>query len=187
MDSYFSSDYHLGHANVIKYDKRPFKDVSEMNESIIRTHNEIVSIDDNFYFMGDFSFDNRNTEEWLLRLNGNKFFVKGNHDKDKTIKLYEKYGTYLGGLGEITVQGQAITLVHYGMRVWNKSHRGSWCLYGHSHGSLPDDPNSLSFDVGIMLHEYKPINFERVKKIMSKKTWKPVDHHGTREDDKKRT
>lgn len=64
------------------------------------------------------------------------------------------------------------------MRVWNKSHYGAWMLYGHSHGSLIDDPNSLSFDVGVDCHNYKPFSFEEVKEIMSHKIWKAIDHHG---------
>jgi calcineurin-like phosphoesterase family protein len=74
-----------------------------------------------------------------------------------------------------------ITLLHYALRVWNKSHYSSWHLYGHSHGSLPDDPNSMSFDVGIDCHNYTPISFEQVKAIMARKTYVPVDHHGRRE------
>lgn len=183
MATYFSSDYHLGHNNVIIYDKRPFKDVKEMDEAIIANHNAIVSDDDDFYFLGDFSFDNRLTESYLKRLNGNKYFIKGNHDKDKTIRLYKRYGTYLGNLEEITIEGQRITLCHYAMKVWNRSHKGAWQLYGHSHLSLPDDPNSLSFDIGIMGWEYKPISFAQVKEVMSKKIWKPKDHHGTRAED----
>jgi calcineurin-like phosphoesterase family protein len=49
--------------------------------------------------------------------------------------------------------------------------------YGHSHGSLPDDNKSLSFDVGCDSHNYRPISYDEVKKIMSKKTFKPIDHH----------
>jgi calcineurin-like phosphoesterase family protein len=64
------------------------------------------------------------------------------------------------------------------MRVWNKSHHGAWHLYGHSHGTLPDDPNALSFDCGVDCHNYTPISFEQVEAIMAKKTFKPIDHHG---------
>ena len=63
------------------------------------------------------------------------------------------------------------------MKVWDKSHHGAWHLYGHSHGSLPDDPNSLSFDIGCNIHDYYPLEFEDVRKIMSTKTFKPIDHH----------
>jgi hypothetical protein len=68
------------------------------------------------------------------------------------------------------------------MRTWNKSHRGSWHLYGHSHGTLPDDPHSMSFDVGVDCHNYRPLSFEQVKAVMSKKLFKPIDHHTDRLD-----
>lgn len=180
MASYFASDYHLGHANVIKYDGRPFKDVYEMDEAIIANHNSVVGDEDDFYFLGDFSFSKSRTEEYMQRLNGRKFFIKGNHDNHQIIKLYKEYGTYLGELAEVDVEGQRIVLCHYAMRVWNKSHRGVWHLYGHSHHSLPDLNNSLSFDIGINGDGYKytPLSFEQISRIMSKKTYKPLDHHG---------
>jgi len=78
----------------------------------------------------------------------------------------------------IDLAGQQIILCHYAMRVWDKSHWGIWHLYGHSHGSLPDDPRSLSYDVGVDKNNFTPLLFEEVKEIMSKKTFKPVDHHG---------
>lgn len=177
MADYFSADWHLDHANVIKYDNRPFKNVEEMNKTIIDNYNNIVKPNDNFYFLGDFCFNIRNAEAHLEKLNGNLFFIRGNHDKKDMIRLYQKYGTYLGEQKKIKVQGQEIVLNHYGMRVWDKSHHGTWALYGHSHGSLPDDPNSLSMDVGCMLFDYKPLEFAQIKEIMSKKTWKPIDHH----------
>jgi calcineurin-like phosphoesterase family protein len=180
MASYFTSDYHFGHANVIKYDNRPFKNVGEMDEALIENHNSVISDEDDLYFLGDFSFSKTRTEEYLQRLNGNKFFIKGNHDGHNIIKLYKHYGTYLGELAEVDVGGQRIVLCHYAMRVWNKSHRGVWQLYGHSHHSLPDDPNSLSFDVGIngRGYDYTPLSFAQVGKIMAKKTYQSVDHHG---------
>ena len=64
-------------------------------------------------------------------------------------------------------------LLHYAMKIWRSSFRGTWHLYGHSHGSLPDDPNSLSFDVGVDCHDYYPISYKEVKAIMAKKTWTP--------------
>ena len=48
----------------------------------------------------------------------------------------------------------------------------------HSHGSLADDPNSLSFDVGVDCHDFKPVSLDRVSEVMASKTFKPIDHHG---------
>jgi calcineurin-like phosphoesterase family protein len=73
------------------------------------------------------------------------------------------------------------------MAIWNKSHRGAWHLYGHSHANAEEGLNKLmperkSFDVGVdnaavLLGSYRPFTFEEVKKIMDKKKGCSIDHH----------
>jgi len=58
MNHWFTADFHLGHANIIKYCERPFRNVLEMNRTIIKKHNERVKKDDIVYFLGDFCFRN---------------------------------------------------------------------------------------------------------------------------------
>src|SRR5688572_11610448 len=54
MATYFSSDWHLGHANIIKYDGRPFKSVDEMDLAIINNVTGQLQDGDNLYYLGDF-------------------------------------------------------------------------------------------------------------------------------------
>lgn len=200
---YFTSDTHWGHANIIAYSKRPFLfdpskghngkdgrplvqnlDVDFMDETLIKNWNSVVGPSDTIYHLGDFAFyrDQRKTINVLRRLNGNKILIRGNHDKHMEQDVLNMFGSvhsyYELSVPDRDAGKQLIVLLHYGMRVWNKSHRGSWHLYGHSHGTLPDDPNSLSFDAGSDCHGYTPISYDQVKKIMSKKVFKPIDHHG---------
>lgn len=180
---YFASDWHLGHANVIKFDGRPFKTVEEMNETIIKNVMSTLKNGDNLYYLGDFAMraDRDEARGWMQTLasSGAKlWFIEGNHDKDDTIKLYKEYGIYLGEQKKIKVENQEIVLNHYAMRVWDKSHYGAWHLYGHSHHSLPDDPNSLSLDMGTNGWDYKLVTMAQIREKMSKKTFKPIDHHG---------
>jgi calcineurin-like phosphoesterase family protein len=174
---WFSSDWHLGHVNVLKYDKRPFKNIQEHDETIIKNYHQLVSPEDDFYFLGDLTVggDMKKIDEILHNLPGNKFFIKGNHDHKDTRKLYARHGTYLGYMEEIKIDGQLIVVCHYGMRVWNKSHHGSWHLFAHSHGTLPD--HNKSFDVGVMLWDYKPASFKQISEKMDTLTFTPVDHH----------
>lgn len=185
MNYWFTSDTHFGHANIIKYCNRPFANVKEMDDAIIENWNKVVKHDDCIYHLGDFCFgrDERDFNSYFRRLNGKIILIKGNHDK-LTWRYRNAFFASYNSYNEIDIEGQKITLCHYAMKVWNKSHRGAWHLYGHSHGSLPDDKNSLSFDVGVDCHEFKPINIEDIRHIMSKKTFKPIDHHGDRPHEK---
>lgn len=185
MDTFFTSDNHFYHTNIIKYSNRPYTSVEDMNERMIEEHNYTVKVSDTVYFLGDFSFsDERKSREVLRRLNGQKHLILGNHDKGIRANVKSFLGTGLFSTiqdyKEIRVDGQSIILFHYGCRVWNKSHHSSWLLYGHSHGSLP--PFGKSVDVGVdakFIHnEYRPTEFGEVKTFMSTREHEAVDHHG---------
>jgi hypothetical protein len=54
------------------------------------------------------------------------------------------------------------------------SHYGSWSLFGHCHGTLKDDPNLLSWDVGIDNNYFLPLEYKWIKaRMLSKKEGKP--------------
>jgi calcineurin-like phosphoesterase family protein len=54
------------------------------------------------------------------------------------------------------------------MRSWHQSHYGSWQLYGHHHGTLPEDRHMFSMDVGVDVHRY-PWSFDEVRLYMDMK------------------
>jgi len=53
---------------------------------------------------------------------------------------------------------QVIVLCHYAMRAWDRSHYGSWHLYGHSHGTLPG--YGLSFEVAVDCWDFRPVGLD---------------------------
>lgn len=181
MKTWFTSDNHFGHTNIIKFCNRPFKDVEEMNREMIIKWNSVVDALDTVYLLGDFSFINdiNKTISILNQLNGIKHFTFGNHDKEihilncrldlKNIQPFQSYADYR----EINIEKQFIVLCHYAMRAWNRSARGSWMLFGHTHNTLA--PYGKSVDVGVDSTaitgkaEYRPFSFEEIKKFMDKK------------------
>ncbi|WP_259015730.1 metallophosphoesterase family protein [Emticicia fluvialis] len=171
MKHFFSSDYHFDHQNILRYDNRPFATIDQMNEAIIKRHNSQVSKEDHFYFLGDFAFskDKYRIEQLLKRLNGKKFFIKGNHDYYDTIKLYERWGEYLGEQKTIKIDTQWIVLNHFCLREWDRKHHGSWHLFGHTHHRLPYDHENLTMDVGINGYDYYPVEFNEIKTYMNQK------------------
>jgi calcineurin-like phosphoesterase family protein len=65
---------------------------------------------------------------------------------------------------EIREQRQHLTLCHYCLRVWPRSHFNSWHLYGHSHGTLP--PIGKSWDAGVNTNDFTPLAFPQIQAIM---------------------
>jgi calcineurin-like phosphoesterase family protein len=161
-----------------------------MDETLIANWNAVVRPGDTVYLVGDVSFHRReNTLALLSQLQGGIGLVCGNHDKKLDSEVLRRFA-FVKDLHTVKVEDpgapdsvQRIVLCHYALRVWQRSHHGAWHLYGHSHGSLPDDPNAKAFDVGVDCHDYHPISYTRVKEIMALKQYAPVDHHGRRYDE----
>lgn len=188
--TYFSSDWHLGHANILKFDKRDFKNIDEHDKFIIKMCTQILKPGDDFYYLGDFSLTNYvKTEGYVATLfstGANLYFIKGNHDNEDNIKLFKQYGTFLGEKKTIKIDDKVIVLDHFANRVWDRSHHGSYHLYGHSHDSLDKtgDTWGRSMDCGIMSGlrikgKYNLFTFEDINNILSKRQIKVIDHHTT--------
>lgn len=173
MSTLFIADTHFSHANIIKYCNRPFSHVGEMNAAMIENWNSVVKHGDTVYHLGDFSLGQGAAEPLFDRLNGDIHLVLGNHD-EKALALQGrrdggKRFASVSDLKEIVVEGQKIVLCHYAFRVWNNHLHGSWSLYGHTHGTLPDDPTLLSLDVGVDCWNFFPVTMDQLRKRMSKK------------------
>ena len=81
MTTWFTSDHHFGHANIIKYSERPFNSVAHMNAAMVGAWNGVVAVDDTVYYLGDFAMQPHLVSEILPQLNGTKILIAGNHDR----------------------------------------------------------------------------------------------------------
>ena len=112
MKYFVTSDYHLGHFNIIRYCGRPFKSLEEMNNTIIQNHNSRVKPEDVVFHIGDFCFKNtswsgegvrQSSYFWEQQLNGKIIHIRGNHDRNNSTKApiiccTIKHGQYVIGL-----------------------------------------------------------------------------------------
>ena len=90
-----------------------------------------------------------------------------------TRMLFESVSHYK----EITIDKQKICMSHYSMRIWNKANKGAIMLYGHSHGSLPEETNRRSMDVGVDTNHLKPYLLKDIIEKLNKRPIINVDHH----------
>lgn len=180
MKTFFISDTHFCHANIIKYDKRPFSSVDEMNEVLIRNWNKKVKNEDKVYILGDFSFGKETeTLNILNSLNGQKFLIKGNHDSVVKVDSIKKKFAYIKDYDRINLDGKDIILFHYPIDRWDKAHHGSIHLFGHVHSNLYSNhpmtkPNENSYNVGADVNNFEPCTLEEI--IINNKAWHKINN-----------
>ena len=147
MTNFYISDTHFDHVNIIKLTKRPFANVDEMNETMVKNWNAVVKDDDIVHFLGDFAW--KRSDYWLGRLKGKIIMYRGNHDK----LFNDEYN-------EIEDGQWKLVLFHYPIVSWNGMFRGYYHFYGHVHGDplsyMPLDWRARAFDVGVECLDYTP-------------------------------
>ena len=165
---WFTADFHLSHKNIIKYCNRPFKNVAEMDSILIDNLKERLNPKDILYFLGDLTFKEKVAHEFFEIFEDIEiYYIIGNHDSNKVVNVARKYCISISHLKDIKIVDQSITLCHYAMRVWNKSHYNSWQLYGHSHASLKSI--GKQHDIGVDNNNFFPVSFEDLVGIMKNK------------------
>jgi len=81
-ETFFTSDTHYYHKNIIKYCKRPFQDVAEMNQVMVDRWNSRVNENDTVFHLGDFGFVHKGEGSNILQmLKGKKILILGSHDR----------------------------------------------------------------------------------------------------------
>ena len=170
---WFTSDYHLGHAKIIEYSERPFKNVNKMDKQIIKNHNSRVKKTDTVFFLGDFCFktgkqgNGVSALKWLKKLNGNFVFIRGNHD----------YGNSLNSIIEYAV-------IHYGGQDIYMCHRPQdynpeyeLNLVGHVHKQWKikrdEKYGTILYNVGVDANKFHPVDIQEILGEVAK--WKKTN------------
>ena len=166
--TYFTSDQHFGHFNIIRLSRRPFKTVEEMDETMVERWNAKVKDDDTVYVLGDLFFRAATVEPILERLKGRKHLVLGNHDHSWTdrVNLADHFES-VQTLKEGTVDGRLVTMCHYPMLSYPQARRG-YMIYGHIHNNTGDDywplimrrPRMLN--AGVDVNNFEPVTFDEL-------------------------
>lgn len=138
MKTWITADIHFSHTNILKFcaKSRPFYDVEEMNDTIIKNWNNLVSPEDKVYILGDIAFTTAQAAARLVnRLNGTKILIKGNHDvkllREQVFRdCFAEIHDYL----EIGYNGSRLVMFHFPIWEWDRMHHGAVHFHGHCHG-----------------------------------------------------
>ncbi len=159
MKKWITSDIHFSHTNILKFcaASRPFRDVEEMDEAIIKTWNEKISPVDTTYILGDVAFTNADKAAGLVnRLHGNKVLIKGNHDvKLLREPVFRECFTEIHDYLEIGHNGSRLVMFHFPIWEWDRMHHGAIHFHGHCHGRKTGIPGRI-MDVAMDANQCLP-------------------------------
>lgn len=198
IPQFFTSDLHLGHKNVLEFDKRPFRDVDHMDQVLLNNIKSTVPPGSILYFVGDVGMgDDDRVRRFLGQISDRTLvLVLGNHDKTQNAMLCMGFDVVTYGL-VLYVANQRVTVSHCPLRgVWrentegmrgantgenwhgeSKQHRftfndeGQFHLHGHIHspnGGKSQRTLGKQYDVGVVANNYRPVSISQIESWIAK-------------------
>lgn len=194
MATFYTSDQHYGHRNILNYSKRSFRDLAHMHQELIRRHNEVVTKDDTVIHLGDFALRLTEIEEKAIldQLNGTHFMIPGNHDRSRAslerigFKLLTESGQYckpwnLESYFQITKDGGQnrddipVILSHYPYHESDSGYDqryierrpkndGNWLCHGHVHEKWRK--RNKQINVGVDVWDFYPVHEQTIIDII---------------------
>tara|TARA_E500000331_G_C17223220_1_gene699118 strand:+ start:622 stop:1275 length:654 start_codon:yes stop_codon:yes gene_type:complete len=167
---YFISDCHFGHKNIIKYMNRPFSSAREMNDSMVKSWNSVVSKNDTVYLVGDaFLCDEKCASQIMQKLNGYKILIAGNHDRSEKTMLGMGFNEYhrelsysFGDIGEALMK-------HYPLPDSVIKEKGyDFLIHGHLH--RPPHTQGLKVNVAADLINFIPKSSGYIRDLLAHAT-----------------
>lgn len=173
-DIWVISDTHWNHVNILRFTDsntgkliRPdFKDVTDMNETMIRNWNSVVKPGDKVYHLGDVFFGSKDwfKQNWP-RLNGSKRLVVGNHDDIKFLSAGGFFNKVMmwRQFTEFNILMTHVPLHELSLYRSKSMDRPFLNVHGHIHQNK--SPNGPYYNACVEMNNYTPINIEDLAKI----------------------
>ena len=122
---FITSDLHLGHNNLI-VNYRKFNSLYNYNWNLTDNWNKAIHKRDKVFILGDVTMESSKHYHLLSKLNGNKVFILGNHDKMQREEGLLSYGSVAG-----MVSYKGYWLTH--APIHPQELRGKKNIHGHTH------------------------------------------------------
>lgn len=169
MTRWFTSDWHIGHRNIIAYCNRPYADVDAMARDLIARHNAVVAPADEVWNLGDFVFGGVTRGAAILsQLNGIQRLVVGNHERGREQMMRMGFVEAVRGPIDDVIDGIRVQLSHYPMVfAHSRDHdlefadrapndNGGLVVCGHVHGLWASREREVN--IGVDVRDYSPVS-----------------------------
>ena len=156
---WFTSDLHLGHTNIIKYNRPKFHNVHEMHYEIVQKWNSTIGMNDIVWVLGDVLYGKQSylALPLLDQLNGTKNLVLGNHDNH----LLNELQYYFNKI-EIAYRFDGFVLTHIPVHTQQLSERYKGNIHGHLHNESLSDKRYINVNMDV--RDLYPVSLKQVQK-----------------------
>ena len=196
--TFFTSDWHIGHENVLKFDERPFNNLEEMHQTLIIRYNSTVPDNGICYFLGDMGNKSEEIKKVINQLKGTKVMILGNHDGGVTTMYNCGFDVVIYS-AHLFVGDKKLTMSHCPLpgikredtsqmpnsnnENWHGENRpkhkmstvfneGQFHLHGHIHSRKEKSQSKRildkQFDVGVPANKYTPVSLSEIESWIAK-------------------
>jgi calcineurin-like phosphoesterase family protein len=193
---FFTSDWHIGHEGSIEYDNRPFQNVEQMHNTLVKNYNKDVPDNGVCFFLGDIGQNNTQLLYSVIsQLKGIKVCVLGNHDAAMTSMYNSGFDLVLNS-ASLYIHNQRVTMSHCPLKgVYRENtsemkdgkglnwhgelkqtrftvtDEGQFHLHGHIHSPNHGKSQKIlgrQFDVGVTANKYRVVQFSAIESWIMK-------------------
>lgn len=180
--TWYTSDLHIGHHNILRYSQRPFNSIEEHDQALIDNWNDCVGKDDLVWVLGDMTINGgmKKGLDALKQLKGRKRLVTGNHDRcwvgkmdaPRYIPMYlaagweivtpwarAKLGTHKVNLSHFPYIGDHSSDDRFDQ--WRLRPSARHLLHGHTHSPVRVNTKlvgTVQIHVGVDAWQYAPVS-----------------------------
>lgn len=181
MTIYYIADTHLQDQLVFSKCSKPFVDLSEYKNEIIKRWNSKVFPEDVVYVLGDIVEEScAEAIEVFRSLMGKKHLIVGNHDL-KLLPIIKDSGIFksIEYIQLIEDNGRKVCICHYPLMDWMEFNYGSYHVYGHIHNKTKLNDfayaqiknyyaDKLAFNASVDVTGYEPVTLDEMIALKQK-------------------
>lgn len=195
---FFTSDWHIGHKNILDYDQRPFRDLDHMHKVLINNYNSCVKENMTCYFLGDMGLCKGDIiKDVIKQLQGTKVLILGNHDKGSNAMRDYGFDVVLNS-AIFYIGSKRVSMSHCPLpnikrecivdmkgategenwhgesrqqRFTSQDSTVDFHLHGHIHSPNGGKSETLlgrQYDVGVAANSYRPVSLSFIESLVSK-------------------
>ena len=169
MAVFVTSNLQLGRPSALKKYNREYEDVDDMTKKMIDKWNEVVTKDDTVYHIGNFAWDPKTAQEALLRLNGQIYFILGEHDQ--ALETLQSKGMLRNRVQIVNdfvdLPQHNAALSYWPMKVWPGKSKKQYSIIGYPMKKYKSDPKERVINASTDFWANKPQDLDKLIEIFT--------------------